>query len=232
MKKLGLIGGTGPESTVMYYRGIISGVGEHLGDEVLPPLIIDSLSPFEVFRFCGAGDMPGLTEYLLRAVENLAAGGAEFAAMTAATTHIVFDEVQARSPIPLVSMVEATVAEAQSVGAQRIGLMGTEFTMTNDFFVTPFETEGVGVTVPNAAEVATIQGRIASELEHGIVTDAAKAEFIEIIERLKAEHEIDQLVLGCTELPLILNDGVSPVACLDPVPVHIRSLVDGIVAGS
>lgn len=231
MKKLGLIGGTGPESTVMYYRGIISGVGERLGDEVLPPLVIDSLSPFEVFQYCGAGDMTGLTDYLLRAVENLAAGGAEFAAMTAATTHIVFGEVQAKSPVPLVSMVEATVSQAKQVGAERIGLMGTKFTMTNDFFVTPFEAQAMSVTVPNAAEIDIIQGRIANELEHGIVTDAAKAEFIEIIERLNAEHGIDQLILGCTELPLILNDGVSPVACLDPVPVHIRSLVDEIVAG-
>jgi len=84
MKKLGLIGGTGPESTVMYYRGIIEGVGARLGNETLPPLIIDSLSPFEVFRFCAADNLRGLTAYLLSAIENLASGGAEVAAMTAA----------------------------------------------------------------------------------------------------------------------------------------------------
>lgn len=226
MLKLGLIGGTGPESTVMYYRGIIRGVGERLGGEVLPPLTIDSLSPFEVFRYCGSGDLEGLTEYLLGAVQNLAASGAEVAAMTAATTHIVFDEVRERSPIPLVSMVEATVAEAKARGTERVGLMGTRFTMENDFFVTPFTDAGISVTLPNPAEITLIQERIASELEHGIVTDSTRTEFVDIIADLKRAGGIEQLILGCTELPLILNDEVSPVATLDPVDAHMRALVD------
>lgn len=232
MKKLGLIGGTGPESTVMYYRGIISGVGERLGAEVLPPITIDSLSPFEVFRYCAGDDVEGLVDYLSGAVENLVASGAEVVAMTAATTHIVFDKVAERSPVPFVSMVDATVAEAERLGVGRIGLMGTKFTMTNDFFVTPFIDAGIDVTVPAATDIDTIQGRIASELEHGIVTDAAKEEFVAIIEGLKSRDGIEQLILGCTEIPLILNSGISPVPCLDPMPIHIRALVDAMLSDS
>lgn len=231
MKKLGLIGGTGPESTVMYYRGLINGVGELLGHEVLPPLIIDSLSPFDVFRFCTADDRQGLTEYLVRAVDNLAAGGATVAAMTAATTHLVFDDVRERSPIPLISMIDATVSEARSRGITRVGFLGTRFTMTRDFFVTPFEDAGISVTLPGASDMDTVQLRIASELEHGIVTDGARRDILSIIGRLQEQGNIEQLVLGCTELPLILDDDVSPVPCLDPVPIHVRALVHAITVG-
>lgn len=230
MKKLGLVGGTGPESTVMYYRGLISGVGKIAGSERLPKLTIDSLSPFEVFEYCASGRLDELTEYLLRAVNNLAASGAEFAALTAATTHIVFDELVARSPIPLVSMVDETVREAQSRGLTTIGLLGTKFTMTNDFFRRPFEAAGIKVVIPTEADITVIQDKIANELEHGIVTDATGQLFINIIEQLIEDEQIEQVVLGCTELPLILNDAVSPVPCIDPVPIHIDALVQLITA--
>src|SRR5699024_5303374 len=88
----------------------------------------------------------------------------------------------------------------------------------------------IDVTVPDAASIDIIQGRIAAELEHGIVTDAAKEEFVAIIETLKSRDAVEQLILGCTELPLILNNGISPVPCLDPVTIHIRALVDAITS--
>lgn len=225
MRKLGLVGGTGPEATVLYYRGLIAGVGELKGPEVLPRLSIESLSPFEVFAYCGAQDFSGLTTYLLDAIHNLAAAGAEVAALTAGTTHIVFDELVKRSPIELVSMLDATRNAAQASKVRTVGLLGTAFTMNHDFFPRSFAEVDIKVVTPTAHSIELIQQIIATELEHGVVTEASQQQLIRIVNDMVTEQGIEQVILGCTELPLILNDATSPVPCLDPVPLHINELV-------
>lgn len=230
MRKLGLVGGTGPEATVLYYRGLIAGVAKIKGPEILPKLAIESLSPFEVFEFCAAHDLTGLTDYLLHAINNLAAAGAECAALTAGTTHLVFDELAKRAPIPLVSMLDATCNEAQACGVSTVGLLGTAFTMNSDFFAHSFAEAGIKVVVPSAEKIAVIQKMIASELEHGIVKEASQQQLVSIIKEMVDEQGIERVILGCTELPFILNDTLSPVPCLDPVPLHINALVNYIIS--
>lgn len=231
MKKLGLVGGTGPESTVLYYREIIAGVGAVLGLQTLPPLSIESLNVFTVMGMCADERFDELTAYLLGAVQRLAAAGAELATLTGNTPHIVFDRLQAVAPIPLISAVEATRDAARDRGLRRLALLGTEFTMTNDFFARPFEQSGIGLAVPTREEIAYIQDKIAAELEHAVVTDETRERFVAIIERLRDEEGVEQVILGCTELPLLLDDDSSPIPCLDTVAVHTRVLVDAIVGG-
>lgn len=228
MKKLGLVGGTGPESTVLYYRSVIEGVQHRKGLEYLPELSIESLSVFRVLDFCSREDYDGLVAYLVAALERLAAAGAEFATLTGFTPHIVFDRLRDASPIPLVSAIEETCAEAISRGTARVALLGTEYTMTRDFFSRPLRAAGLVVVTPNAEEVAYIQDRIVRELEHGAVTDGTRDGFVRIIERLRAEEGAEQVILGCTELPLLLDDTSSPLPCLDTVEIHTRALVTGI----
>ena len=134
MKKLGLIGGVGPESTIPYYRSIVNGVKDRVRRPYLPPMTIESLSCFEVIRMSSEGDTEGLTAYLLAGIRNLAAAGAEVGALACNTGHLVFDELQKTSPIPLVSIVEATCAEAVRRGYKKVGLIGTSATMEADFF--------------------------------------------------------------------------------------------------
>lgn len=230
MKKLGLIGGIGPEATVAYYRKIIHGIQAKAGREVLPPLSIESLNAFTVFRLCRENRLDALTDYVLGAVHNLAAAGAELAALTGNTPNIVLERVQARSPIPIVSAIEATCVEAQRRGVGRVGLLGTRFTMNSDFFKLPFERCGIPVVIPDEGQIAWIQEKIESELEHGIVTEGTRQAFIDIIQTLKEHEAIDQIVLGCTELPLLLNDDNSPLPCLDTVDIHVRAIVDDMCA--
>lgn len=109
-----------------------------------------------------------------------------------------------------------------------MGLLGTVFTMTNTFFKTPFEARDIRVVVPAAAQIAHIQARIESELEHGIVKDETREEFIAIIQDLKVSHGIDHVALACTELPLILSDSNSPVPCLDTVEIHVEALIQAV----
>lgn len=225
LKKLGLIGGTGPESTLIYYRRIIEGVSAATRPDLLAPLAIDSLSAFEVFRYAGAEDWDGLTEYLLSAVINLERAGAEVASLTANTPHVVFDRLAEKSQLPLVSSIESTRREIRSRGASNVILLGTEFTMVGDFLSGPLRADGINVAVPNAEEIAYIQDKIASELEFGVVKDETREEFAKIINRLAADDGGELVLLGCTELPLLLNDETSPVPTLDTMDPHIDDLV-------
>lgn len=134
MKKLGLIGGMGPESTIPYYRDIVYGVQKALGKPTFPELSIESVNVFKVLGLCGEKKYDELTEYLMSAIRNLSNSGADFAALSANTPHIVFDRLNEQSPIPLISIVEATCEEANRRGLKKIGLLGTIFTMTGEFF--------------------------------------------------------------------------------------------------
>jgi aspartate racemase len=225
MQKIGLIGGIGPESTVSYYRQLVQGVKNELGEHSLPRLSIETLNAFHVFSLCKERKYDDLAEYVLEGLRSLAAAGAQCAALTGNTPNIVFDQLQAATPIPLVSAIEATVAVAKSRGVKKVGLLGTIFTMTNTFFVKPFERDGIDVVVPIEEEIRYIQGKIESELEHGVVMAETRAGFVKIISNMKQRADIEQVILGCTELPLLLDDTVSPVPCLDTVAIHVAALV-------
>lgn len=137
MKKLGLIGGIGPESTLLYYKQITERVYKR--ENLFPPLLIESLDVHRVLSYCGQKDYAGLTAYLATGITNLAAGGAQVVAMTGNTPHIVFDELSANSPVPLVSSVAVTAGYVAMRGLKRPLLLGTLFTMREDFFKKPLE---------------------------------------------------------------------------------------------
>lgn len=229
MKKLGLVGGMGPESTIPYYHDIVYGVQEALGQSVFPELSIESVNVFDVLRLCGEEKYDELTDYLMTAINNLAKGGAEFAALSANTPHIVFDRLREKSPIPLISIVEAACEEAKSRELKKIGLLGTVFTMTGEFFKNPFLKNGIQMIIPSAEEMELVNEKISTELELGIIKEETLLSFQQIISRMKDENGIEAIVLGCTELPLLLNDEVSPVPCLDTMQIHINSIIDAIL---
>ena len=229
MKKLGLVGGMGPESTIPYYHDIVYGVQEALGRSTFPELSIESVNVFEVLQLCGEHKYDELTEYLMVAINNLAKSGADFAALSANTPHIVFDRLKEQSPIPLISIVEATCEEAKRRELKKIGLLGTIFTMKGEFFKAPFVKNGIQVVVPSESEMELVNEKISSELELGIVKEETLLSFQKIIARMKAEEGIEAIVLGCTELPLLLNDEVSDVPCLDTMQIHIDSIIKAIL---
>ena len=206
MKKLGLIGGMGPQSTVPYYMNIVYGIRERVNPDFFPNLTVESLNVFEILHYIGAGEYKKVIDLFLGALENLKNTGCEIAALTANTAHIVFDELVEQSPLPLISIVESTCAEAKLRGYKKLALLGTNFTMERDFYKKPFLREGIEIIVPETAERKLIDDRIVSELEMGVVKNSTRQEFIEIINRLKSDGHADAVILGCTELPLILSD--------------------------
>lgn len=229
MKKLGLVGGMGPESTIPYYHDIVYGVQDRVGKNFFPNLAIESVNAFDVLRLCNEQKYDELTNYLMQAIKNLIASGADFIALSANTPHIVFDRLQARSTVPLVSIVEAACNEAIRLNKHKVGLLGTIFTMKEDFFKKPFYSSNIEIITPTTEEMEYINLKISSELEFGVIKEETLQGFKKIIKRMQQEDSIEAVILGCTELPLLLNDEVSPIPCLDTMKIHIQLLIDLIV---
>lgn len=230
MKKVGLIGGMGPESTIPYYHGIVYGVQKRLGTRTFPMLTIESVDLFHVVRLLEKKEYDKLTAYLMKSVENLVNAGADFIALTANTAHIVYNRLSRESPVKMLSIVDATCHEALKRGYKKIGLLGTVFTMTNDFFKEPFIANGIEITTPNTDETAYINNKIYNELEFGIVNEDTQTRFKEIVLRMKKEQGIEAVILGCTELPMVFGESVAPVPCLDTMRIHINMIVDEILS--
>lgn len=230
MQIAGIVGGLGPESTVDYYQSIIKGYQDAVGEaETLPHFVIYSINMYQVFRYIEAGDLEGLTDYLVSAVRHLEAAGADFAIISANTPHIVFEAVERKTKIPLYSIVLETLAVAQEMHVKKILLLGTKFTMEDDFFKKPFVEAGIEIIVPTETEQRALHEKIVSELEKGIVKENTKAEFLEVIDRIEKEDHIQGLVLGCTELPMILQAENTEIPQFNTTQIHVDKVVSEIL---
>lgn len=225
MKKIGIIGGIGPESTLDYYRGIIDAFRDRIGGMNYPDIIIYSANLTELLEILESKALDRLADWLLSRIEALQRAGAEFAAIASNTPHVVFDEVAKRSHLPLISIVEATCAKAESLGVKRLGLMGTRFTMQADFFQRPFRERGMTVFVPSPEEQQYIHEKLFSEIELGIIKDETREALLAISKRMIERDAIDSLILGCTELPLILPGEAHGIPFLNTTAIHVESIV-------
>jgi len=230
MKKLGLVGGIGPASTLEYYKGITEGYRERVGGGNYPPLLIDSLNLAEMYSLVENKQWDEFTGRFVDSIKNLAAGGAEFAAMAANTAHIVFDAVKNQSPLPLLSIVEETCKSAQARKCKSVIIFGTGFTMSSGLYSDAFAKYGIDAFVPAPTEQAAIHNIIFPHLEEGIVLPEEKETMLQIAKRLIAEKSADALILGCTELPLAIKEDDLDVLVLDTTRVHIDAILDYMLA--
>src|SRR6266508_6591416 len=152
MKTLGVIGGLGPESTIDYYQRIIALYRERTDDGSYPEFIINSVDLKKGLDFMDANDLTGMADYLLEEIGRLARAGANFGLISSNTPHIVFDEVASKSPIPLISIVEATCAAAKARKLRRLALFGTRFTMHGTFYPKVFSREAIELVAPDATD--------------------------------------------------------------------------------
>jgi len=225
MQKIGLVGGLGPESTLDYYKGIISAFAGD-GRFHYPQIFIHSLNLGQVLEMFSAGAWEELADLLVRSIEALDRAGAEFAAIASNTPHLVFDQVQKRSPLPLISIVEATRERARSLGLKRLGLLGTLTTMRSDLYQRAFGPSGLEVAVPLPEDQELIQRRLDQEIELGIIKESTHQELLGIVARLKGAAAIDSVILGCTELPLILDRDELGLTFLNTAAIHVDAIVD------
>lgn len=226
MRKLGLVGGTGPESTLMYYKELNSRIDKITEGRQMPDVAIESVNFRKAWGFVSDGKYDLLADYLSEKVNNLAATGSQVIALTAATMHIVYDEIVQKTNVQLVSIPKSVAEEITKKGYKKVGLLGTIFTMEQDFMKKDLINAGIEVVVPEKSARELIAKRILEELEVGIVKESTLKEFTDIIEQMKKEQGIEAIILGCTELPLLLNKNNCPVDCLDSVEIHIQKLIE------
>jgi aspartate racemase len=226
MKRIGIIGGIGSESTIEYYKLIIGAFHEKQANLGYPEIIIYSANLSSLMRILDANDLDTLTDWLLEKVVALHKAGAEFAVIGSNTPHIVFNQVSSRSPIPMLSIIEETRKNAQIRGFKKLGLFGTRFTMESDLFKKPFGENKMVVVVPEKEDQELIHNRLFSEIEVGIIKDSTRKELLAIVKKLIDKHAIDALILGCTELPLILKKDEFGIPFLNTTAIHAESIVN------
>jgi aspartate racemase len=225
-----MIGGLGPESTVDYYRQILARYRALQPGGGYPQVIINSLDVDYGIALLDAGRLGELADYLARGVAALARAGADFGLIAANTPHLVFDEVQRRSAIPLISIVRACADRAQGLGLKRLGLLGTGFTMRAEFYPKEFAAAGMTLLRPNEAEIHFIHRAYIDELLKNQFLPETRRAILAIVERMKRDDGIDGFVLAGTELPLLLRETpTAGIEMLDTTLIHVEAIVGALL---
>jgi aspartate racemase len=231
MKTAGIVGGIGPESTIVYYRSIVASYREQNPDGSYPPVLINSIDLTRMLSLIGTNQLAEVTEYLAGEVQKLAWAGADFGLLAANTPHIVFDEIQRQSLIPLISIVEVACEEALTLGLKKVGLFGTRFTMHARFYPDVFSKAGIAISIPKLDEQDYIHDKYMNELVNGLILPETRRRLLRIVDRMKDEQGIEGLTLGGTELSLILKDAqYHGISFLDTTQIHVKHVVRGILS--
>ena len=226
MKKIGLVGGTGPESTLMYYKELNTRIDQLTGGKAMPDLAIESVDFRKAWAYVSNGEKDKLADYLSEKVSCLKSTGCEVISLTAGTMHLVINEIEKKTGVSLVSIPKAVADEAASKGYTKVGLLGTIFTMEQNYMKKDLIDAGIEVCIPGKEDRELVAKRIFEELELGIVKEETLKEFQDLILKMQNEQGIQAVILGCTELPLLLNEKNSPLPILDSVEIHIRKLIE------
>lgn len=221
-----MIGGLGPESTIDYYRSIIARYRVRTGDGAYPHILINSLDVDKGISMLKAGRLEELSTYLAEGVERLVRAGANFGVIAANTPHLVFDQVQHRSAIPLISILRATCQRAKFLGLKKVGLFGTGFTMRANFYPEEFTRSGIVLVRPREPEIEFIHQKYLGELLNNQFLPETRDAILRIATRMKAEEGVEAIVLAGTELPLLLRDSTTEVEFLDTTVIHVEAIVD------
>ncbi len=225
MKTIGLLGGMSWESTVSYYRALNEGVKAALGGFHSAKLCLYSVDFAEIERLQHADDWDATAEILSRAARSVEAAGADFLLIGTNTMHKVAPEIEASITIPLLHIADATAQRLAADGIRRVGLLGTRFTMEQDFYKGRIaEGFGIEVLVPDAAQRDLVHEVIYHELCLGQVKENSRQRYLEIIESLR-EQGAEAVILGCTEIALLVQQSDTAVPLYDTTAIHAEEAV-------
>jgi aspartate racemase len=225
MKKIGILGGLGPESTIDYYKGIIDAFTPTYETLGFPEIAVESVDLRLFTELARGGEWDKIAEMLIDRCEILRRGGADFGAIASNTPHRVFPRVQQETALPLLSIVEATRDHVMRLSAEKVCLLGTAFTMQSDFYQSSLGPAGIEVVVPTRREIEYIQDKLFTEIEFGIIKAETKAGFLRIINRIARQERVEGVILGCTELPMLLKPEDFSLRYIDTTAIHIAAIV-------
>ncbi|MFX1574892.1 MAG: aspartate/glutamate racemase family protein [Promethearchaeota archaeon] len=222
MKRIGILGGMSYESTIKYYDLILQKYYDKFNDYNYPEIIIFSLNFQKVIDFELGKDKQKYIEYLMSGITALENAGVNYIIMAANSPHVVYEDLVKLSKVPILSIIKATLKKAQKENMQKLLLLGIRFTMQSTFYQDYAMELGIDVITPSDDEQDKINKIIFDELVLGFFKQASKNTLLQIINKYK----IDGVILGCTELPLILNQNDTKVRLLDTVELHVEAALN------
>jgi len=225
MKKIGLIGGLSPESTAHYYDIICREYNRKFGRLNFPDMTIECLNLQTLVERFNIDDWSGVAAILLQALNRLERAGAEFAAILANTPHNAYDLIRDKTPLPIVTIMDATAAALVSDDRKKVGLLGTRPTMEYGFFQKHFQSRGMDTLVPNKSDRRELDRIIWEELSHGVIKAESQELARSMLERLK-KGGAEVTVLGCTELCLLIEPEDSPIPLYDTTKLHAAAILN------
>lgn len=224
MKRVGIVGGLGPASTIDYYKGLIDRCRQAKGDEVYPEIVIDSVNMTQMVGAIKAGALDCVAEMLLASIERLKGAGADFAAIASNSPHIAWDKIKDATPLPLVSIMDAVCDHIEEKRYKRVLILATEFTMRNGLYSRALSERGTGWLLPDDADISALGKIIYPNLENGIVINEDKMKMMHIAEKYIIGYGADSVLLGCTEIPLMIRPGDLSVPEIDSTQIHLDEI--------
>ena len=226
MKTIGLIGGLSWESTVSYYQGINELVKQKLGGLNSAKILLYSVNFEEIEKMQLLGKWNEAGELLGNAAQAVQLGGADFLLICSNTMYKVADQVEADISIPLVHIADPTAAALQASGISRVGLLGTKYTMEEDFYASRLATKfGIEILIPDATQRETVHNVIYNELCRGIIREGSRADYLDIIASLQSRGA-EAVILGCTEIALLVKEEHTHVPLFDTTQLHVHKAVE------
>jgi aspartate racemase len=229
-KTIGILGGMSPESTVAYYEYITHSYTERFGDYGYPEVIIYSVSFQTYVDWPRAERWDLVAEGLSEAARAVAAAGAEVILIATNTMHIVFDQVAANVDVPMLSLLDAVGEAIRERDMETVGLLGTSFTMEKPFYQRALAEKGINVIVPNPDDRKLVNDVIYQELVAGDIRDESRQTFVSIIRKL-ARRGAEGVILGCTEIPLLVSEGEAGMPLFDTTVIHAEAALRYAVGG-
>lgn len=226
MKTIGLLGGMSWESTAYYYRMLNEGVRQRLGGLHSATCLVYSVDFAEVEKMQVAGDWVAAGDYLAEKALALESAGAECIVLCTNTMHRVFPQVERSLSIPMLHIADGTADAVLANNVSTVALLGTRYTMERDFYRSRLEDRGLTVVIPDEKDRDIVHGAIFKELCRGIVSEDSRSEFQRIVAHLGHQAGADGVILGCTEIGMLINADNSPLQVFDTTLLHVTSALD------
>lgn len=227
MKKIGILGGIGPESSIEYYRLIIKGFRQRLASDQYPEIMIHSINMSEMLSYVFANQWDELIAFLQVRIAKLEEAGVEYVAMASNTPHVVFDELEAVVQAGMISIVRESCKAVSNSGLKKLGLLGTKSTMSRGFYQEAGKKLGLDICIPPENEQDRVHEIYMGELVFNQIIPESKAELMAIVHSMKQADGIEGLILGGTELPLILKqEDFEDIQVFNTTQIHVDAILD------
>jgi len=224
-KRIGIVAGIGPSATVLYYQGIVEEYQKRRGNQHFPEMVIHSLDFAEVNKYLDRGEWEVLTDQLVSVVVGLQKAGCDFGLFACNALHLVFNQVQQRVLLPMLSIVQSVLHEVKRQEIRRVGLIGTTFVMQSGLYLQPLEQAGIKCVVPEEREQGWIMEAIQNDLQQHPVPKRTTSRLVKDVMRL-AGQGAEGIILGCTDLPVAITERNTPVLLFDSTRIHVKAILD------